>query len=82
MRTIHLDDLVIQETDSIIKKLNELGYPPIKRAKYIRDAIKQYNRSEYRIILEKQYEMASKLTKIDGVKVLEEFEALRDPIAE
>ena len=67
-----MDDLVFNETEKIILKTNK------NRNRYINEAVEFYNLLQKRKIISCQLQKESKLVQEESMKVLAEFEKLRD----
>ncbi|MCD4693433.1 MAG: hypothetical protein K8R79_11000 [Calditrichales bacterium] len=70
--SLKLDDSIFQETEKLVKEINQ------PRNRYINEALNFYNRIQNRKILAKKLEAESKLVREESIKVLEEFEKLLD----
>ncbi len=69
MKTVSLkiDDLIFQETESILAKTKK------PRNRYINEAIDYYNNVQKRLNLEKRLKNESNLVANESIKVLTEF---------
>ncbi|MCH8070191.1 MAG: hypothetical protein IID16_13135 [Candidatus Marinimicrobia bacterium] len=70
--SLKLDDSIFQETEKLVKEINQ------PRNRYINEALNFYNKIQNRKILAKKLEAESKLVREESIKVLEEFEKLLD----
>ncbi len=70
--SLKMDDSVFNETEKILTKVSKT------RNRYINEAVEFYNLLQKRRILSKQLHKESKLTREESMKVLAEFEQLRD----
>ncbi len=70
--SLKLDDKTFAEAEAITLKLN------LARNRYINEAVSIYNLYNKKQILKKQLAKESKLTAVDSLKVLHEFEKLID----
>lgn len=70
--SLKLDDSIYEETE---KLRSEIQQP---RNRYINNALKFYNKVQWRSILAKKLETESKLVHEESMNVLAEFESLRD----
>jgi len=67
-----LDDKIFDETEEITSKLK------LARNRYINEAVSIYNLFNKRRLLKKQLVKESKLTSIDSMEILGEFEKIVD----
>ncbi len=70
--SLKLDDSIFQDTESLVKEINQ------PRNRYINEAVNFYNKIQKRKILAIKFEAESKLVREESIKVLEEFEKLLD----
>lgn len=70
--SLKLDDAIFSETEKVISEIKQ------PRNRYINDALKFYNKTQKRKILEKKLGAESKLVREESMKVLSEFEGLLD----
>lgn len=70
--SLKLDDKIFDETEKITSKLK------LARNRYINEAVGIYNLYNNRRLLKKQLTKESKLTSIDAIDILHEFEKLMD----
>ncbi len=70
--SLKLDESIFLETEKLLKEIN------LPRNRYINEALKFYNKVQYRQILAKKLELESSLVKDESLKVLKEFEDLLD----
>ena len=70
--SLKLDDKIFDETEKITSKLK------LARNRYINEAVSIYNLYNNRRLLKKQLIKESKLTSIDAIDILHEFEKLMD----
>jgi hypothetical protein len=70
--SLKLDDKIFVETEEITSRLN------LTRNRYINEAVGIYNLFNKRRLLKKQLSKESKMTSIDAMEVLNEFERLID----
>ena len=72
MKTVSLkiDDLIFQETESILAKTKK------PRNRYINEAIDYYNKVQKRLNIEKRLKSESKIVANESIKVLNEFESI------
>ena len=68
--SLKLDDSIFQETEKLVKEINQ------PKNRYINEALNFYNKIQNRKILAKKLEAESKLVREESIKVLEEFEKL------
>ena len=68
--SLKLDDDIFNEAEKITSKLK------LPRNRYINEAVSIYNLFHKRRILKKQLEQESKLTRMDSLEILHEFEKL------
>ncbi len=78
MKTISLkiDEGIFQETEEILKKRKK------PRNRYINEALDFYNKIQQKAALREQLRKESLLVREESMKVLKEFEALKDEIPE
>ena len=69
---LKMDDTVFQETERITAKINK------NRNRYINEAVEFYNILQKRKIISRQLQKESKIVQEESMKVLAEFENLRD----
>ena len=70
--SLKMDDIVFDETEKITAKISK------NRNRYINEAVKFYNLLQKRKIISRQLHKESKLVQEESMKVLAEFEKLRD----
>ena len=70
--SLKLDDDIYNDTEKLTAKMK------LARNRYINEAVNLYNLYNKRRLLKKQLERESKLTRIDSVEILHEFEQLLD----
>lgn len=70
--SLKMDDLVFHETEKITAKINK------NRNRYINEAVQFYNLLQKRKIISRQLQKESKIVQEESMKVLAEFEKLRD----
>ena len=70
--SLKLDDKIFDETEEITSKLK------LARNRYINEAVSIYNLFNKRRLLKKQLVKESKLTSIDSMEILGEFEKIVD----
>lgn len=70
--SLKLDDLVYQETEQLLEKINK------PRNRYINEALHYYNRIQKKKIIAKLLESESKLVSEESLKVLGEFENIEE----
>ncbi len=70
--SLKLDDKIFDDTEEISGKLN------LARNRYINEAVSMYNLFNNRRLLKKKLAKESKLTSLDSMEVLQEFESLMD----
>jgi hypothetical protein len=70
--SLKMDDVVFQETERITAKISK------NRNRYINEAVEFYNLLQKRRIISRQLEMESKMVQEESMKVLAEFEKLKD----
>ena len=70
--SLKLDDKIFNEAEEITTKLK------LARNRYINEAVDIYNLYNKRRLLKKQLTKESKLTGLDSMAILHEFEKLRD----
>lgn len=70
--SLKLDDKIFDETEEISSTLQ------LARNRYINEAVNIYNLYNKRRILKKQLSKESKITSIDSLEILHEFESLID----
>lgn len=70
--SLKLDDATFEEAEEITAQLN------LARNRYINEAVSLYNRFHKRKFLKKKLAKESRLTSLDSLKVLQEFEKLVD----
>ncbi len=68
--SLKLDDEIYNEAEKITSKLH------LARNRYINEAVNIYNIYHKRRLLKKQLQKDSKLTRIDSMEILHEFEKL------
>ena len=69
---LKIDESIFGETEKILAQIN------ISRNRYINEALDHYNKLHYRQWLEIQLKKESRLVHKDSLKVLQEFENIRD----
>ena len=67
-----MDDVIFNETERIIAKMNK------NRNRYINEAVEFYNLIQKRWIISRQLEKESKIVQEESMKLLGEFEKLHD----
>ncbi|MEO8712008.1 MAG: hypothetical protein ABI405_07800 [Parafilimonas sp.] len=70
--SLKMDDVVFNETEKIIIKINK------NRNHYINEAVEFYNLLQKRKIISRQLKKESRMVQEESMKVLEEFEKLQD----
>ena len=70
--SLKMDDTVFNETEKIITKISK------NRNRYINEAVQFYNLLQKRKIISRQLQKESKIVQEESMKVLAEFEKLRD----
>jgi hypothetical protein len=70
--SLKLDDKIFDEAEEITGKLK------LARNRYINEAVNIYNLYNKRRLLKKQLHKESKLTRVDSMDILHEFEKLID----
>jgi len=70
--SLKMDDSIFSETEKIVSKINK------NRNRYINEAVEFYNLLQKKKILAKQLQKESKLVQEESMKVLAEFEKLKD----
>ncbi|MDQ3021762.1 MAG: hypothetical protein M3R36_14500 [Bacteroidota bacterium] len=70
--SLKIAENTFQDTEKIISKIKK------NRNRYINEAVEFYNMLHKRKILSKQLEKESRLVRDESMKVLKEFEALKD----
>ena len=70
--SLKLEDDIFSETERIVSKVKKT------RNRYINEAIEFYNKLHKRNLLSKQLNKESKLVAQESLKVLAEFEKLKD----
>lgn len=70
--SLKLDDLIFNETEELLAKINK------PRNRYINEAIVHYNRIQKRKLLAEQLSDESNAVREDSMAVLSEFEKLDD----
>jgi hypothetical protein len=70
--SLKMDDLVFNETERITAKINK------NRNRYINEAVEFYNLVQKRKIISRQLKKESKIVQEESMKVLAEFEKLKD----
>ncbi len=70
--SLKLDDSIFQETEILVKEINQ------PRNRYINEALNFYNKIQNRKILTRKLATESKLVRAESLKVLGEFENLLD----
>lgn len=68
--SLKLDDVVYEETEQLLEKINKT------RNRYINEALQYYNQIQKREIISKLLIVESKLVSEESMKVLNEFEDL------
>ena len=68
--SLKLDDVVYEETEQLLEKVNKT------RNRYINEALQYYNQIQKREIISKLLIVESKLVSEESMKVLNEFEDL------
>jgi len=69
--SLKIDENIFQDTEKIISKIKK------NRNRYINEAVEFYNLLHKRKILFKQLEKESRLVRDESMKVLREFEAIK-----
>ena len=67
-----MDDVIFNETEKIIGKMNK------NRNRYINEAVEFYNLLQKRRIISRQLQKESKIVQEESMKVLDEFEKIHD----
>jgi len=67
-----MDDLVFNETEKITARIHK------NRNRYINEAVEFYNLLQKRKILSRQLQKESRMVQEESMKVLAEFEKLKD----
>lgn len=70
--SLKMDDTVFDETERITTKISK------NRNRYINEAVQFYNLLQKRKIISRQLQKESKIVQEESMKVLAEFEKLRD----
>ena len=70
--SLKMDDAVFNETEKITAKISK------NRNRYINEAVQFYNHLQKRRIISGQLKKESKIVQEESMKVLAEFEKLRD----
>jgi hypothetical protein len=70
--SLKMDDVVFQETERITTKISK------NRNRYINEAVEFYNLLQKRRIISRQLQKESKIVQEESMKVLAEFEKLKD----
>ena len=70
--SLKMDDVVFQETEKITSKISK------NRNRYINEAVEFYNLLQKRRIISRQLQKESKIVQEESMKVLAEFEKLKD----
>jgi hypothetical protein len=70
--SLKMDDLVFNETEKITARIHK------NRNRYINEAVEFYNLLQKRKILSRQLQKESKMVQEESMKVLAEFEKLKD----
>ncbi|HXS56494.1 MAG TPA: hypothetical protein VN726_10250 [Hanamia sp.] len=70
--SLKMDEVVFDETEKIIAKINK------NRNRYINEAVEFYNLVQKRKIISRQLKKESKIVQEESMKVLAEFEKLKD----
>jgi len=70
--SLKMDDVVFQETEKITAKISK------NRNRYINEAVEFYNLLQKRRIISRQLQKESKIVQEESMKVLAEFEKLKD----
>lgn len=68
--SLKLDDIVYEETEQLLEKINK------PRNRYINEALQYYNRIQKRKIIAQMLTAESKLVSEESMNVLNEFENL------
>ena len=70
--SLKMDDVIFNETEKITSKIRK------NRNRYINEAVEFYNLLQKRKLISRQLQKESKLVQNESMKVLAEFEKLRD----
>jgi predicted transcriptional regulator len=70
--SLKMDDTVFNETEKITSKISK------NRNRYINEAVQFYNLLQKRKIISRQLQKESRIVQEESMKVLAEFEKLRD----
>ncbi|HXR83504.1 MAG TPA: hypothetical protein VN722_04290 [Hanamia sp.] len=70
--SLKMDDLVFNETEKITARIHK------NRNRYINEAVEFYNLLQKRKILSRQLQKESRMVQEESMKVLAEFEKLKD----
>ena len=70
--SLKLDDDIFEEAEKITSKMR------IARNRYINEAVSVYNQYQKRKLLKKQLMKESKISQVDSLEILREFEKLMD----
>jgi len=72
--SLKLDDLIYDETEELLSKMNK------PRNRYINEALSHYNRLQKRKLLAEQLANESKIVSEDSLVILSEFENMDDHV--
>jgi hypothetical protein len=70
--SLKMDDKVFNETEKVISKMSK------NRNRYINEAVEFYNILQKRRIISRQLQKESKIVREESMKVLAEFDNIRD----
>ncbi|MEP7129386.1 MAG: hypothetical protein ABI729_10980 [Chitinophagales bacterium] len=70
--SLKMDDTVFKETERITARINK------NRNRYINEAVQFYNLLQKRKLLSHQLQKESRIVQVESMKVLAQFEKLRD----
>jgi hypothetical protein len=70
--SLKMDDLVFNETEKITQQINK------NRNRYINEGVEFYNLLQKRKIISRQLKKESQMVQKESMKVLAEFERLKD----
>jgi hypothetical protein len=70
--SLKMDDLVFNETEKITARIHK------NRNRYINEAVEFYNLLQKRNLISRQLQKESKMVQEESMKVLAEFEKLKD----
>lgn len=70
--SLKIEDDIFSDVEEILREVNK------SRNKYINEAIEYFNQVQRRNLLAKQLKVESELVRAESMKILEDFELIKD----